>query len=190
MRTDRNGERPKSNGHLQNPEPQTDRRNELQAQPLRVLNNLFRRDETNASQQSGLQRAQANLQSLAPKAQAELTPLIRMTLELVLLNRLPSRTALIQKARSHAARTRSRNSILLIGSLKSKKASGPMLRIPAQRARTHHADSFDNGHGFQHPAKAFINVFMSTVEQPDISPYLVLDDLSPMAFTFPPTRKL
>ena len=39
-----------------------------------------------------------------------------MTLELAVLNSLPNRTTLIQKAGSHATWTRDRNSSLLIGS--------------------------------------------------------------------------
>ena len=75
----RNGERPKTNGHLQNVKRQRDITSALQSQTLTVLNNLFRRDKTSASQQSSLQRAHVILQSLAPQAQAVLHGLLRIS---------------------------------------------------------------------------------------------------------------
>ena len=73
----RKGERPRSNGHLQNAKPQKDRTSERQAPPLTMLNNLLPKDKTGASQQSGLQHPHVILKNLAPKAQAVLYSLLR-----------------------------------------------------------------------------------------------------------------
>ena len=51
----RNGEKPRSNTHLQNPTLHKDATSELQTKPLTVLNNLLRKDKTDASRQSYLQ---------------------------------------------------------------------------------------------------------------------------------------